>query len=158
LRVVRHRLYCPVVWMTRNRERLIDAGLATFLCGFLRDVAPQERAHILEIGMVATHVHLLVRVDPTTNISRLLQRLKGGSSAVAGKERHSTTGQWLRWSKGYSMQSVSPRALEAVRQYLRQQPDHHAHEAITDWYGDSPEYELAGQEQWRSPDGKVIGD
>lgn len=112
---MRHRLYCHVVWTTRDRERLIDGGLAAFLCRFLRDVARQERAQILEIGMVSTHVHLLVRVDPTTDISRLLQRLKGGSSAVAGKERHSTNGRSLKWSKGYNIQSVSPRALEAVR-------------------------------------------
>ena len=138
---MRHRLYCHVVWTTRDRQRLIDNSLAAFLCRFLRDVARQERAHILEIGMVATHVHLLVRVDPTTSISRLLQRLKGGSSAVADKERHSTNGRSLKWTKGYSIESVSPRALEAVRQYLRQQSIHHAQEAIPGWSGDVPEYE-----------------
>ncbi len=141
LRAVRHRLYCHVVWTTRDRQRLIDAGLAAFLCRFLRDVARQERAHILEIGMVATHVHLLVRVDPTTSISRLLQRLKGGSSAVADKERHSTRCRSLKWSKGYNIDSVSPRALDAVRQYLRQQPIHHPKEATLGWNGDVSEYE-----------------
>src|SRR5690242_13035480 len=86
------RIYCHIVWTTRDRAALIDAGLARFLCGFLRGVATQEGARVLEIGMVQTHVHLLVRIRPTTNISRLLQRLKGGSAAIAGKERHSTHG------------------------------------------------------------------
>ena len=45
------RIYCQIVWTTRDREPLIDAGLARFLCGFLRGVAAQETARILEIGM-----------------------------------------------------------------------------------------------------------
>ena len=119
------RLYCHIVWTTRERAPLIDAGLARFLVTFLRGVARQEQAHVLELGMVRTHVHLLARVHPTTNLSRLLQRLKGGSAAVAGKERHSSDGNHLRWAKGYSIRSVSPRHLATVREYLRQQPARH---------------------------------
>src|SRR5881628_3004637 len=74
-----HRLYYHIVWTTRDRQHLIDAGLARFLCRFLRGVARQERAHILEIGMVETHVHVLVRAHPTTDISRLLNQDRGAS-------------------------------------------------------------------------------
>ena len=147
-----HRLYYHITWTTRERQHLIDAGLAQFLCRFLRSVARQERAHILEIGMVDTHVHLLVRTHPTTDISRLLQRMKGGSSAMAEKERHSTTNRVLKWSKGYAIRTVGPRSLEVVRQYLRSQAARHPNEVIKDWAGDQPEYEIAGQEQWPGSD------
>ncbi len=146
-----HRLYCHIVWTTREREPLIDSGLARFLTRYLRTIARQERAHILEIGMVATHVHLLLRIDHGTSLPRLLQRLKGGSSYLAGKEKHSSTGRALKWAKGYSIVTVGPRQLEAVREYLRSQPRRHAGEAIEDWNGDSPEYEIVGREDWRTP-------
>lgn len=145
-----HRLYCHVVWTTRNREPAIDAGLARFLCGFLRGVARQERTRILEIGMVMTHVHLLIRIHPTTELSRLLQRLKGGSSAIAGKEHHSTRGNKLCWAKGYSIYSISPRAIVAVRAYLRAQSTRHPGDSIPDWNGDRPEYDGAAPDEWRS--------
>ncbi len=145
-----HRLYYHIVWTTRDRAPLIDAGLARFLGGFLRGVARQERARLLEIGMVRTHVHILARLHPTTDVSRLLQRLKGGSAAIAGKEQHSNEGNHLRWAKGYSIQSVSPRNLATVREYLRRQPIHHRAEAIPGWAGDQPEYEATGQDEWRS--------
>jgi len=145
-----HRLYCHVVWTTRNREPLLEAGLARFLCGFLRGVARQERVRVLEIGMVATHVHLLIRIHPTTELSRLLQRLKGGSAAIAGKERHSTRNRVLRWAKGYAIHSVSPRGVSAVREYLRSQPTRHPGEAIPDWQGDNPEYDGSAPDEWRS--------
>jgi REP element-mobilizing transposase RayT len=144
------RIYCHIVWTTRDRASLIDVGLARFLCGFLRGVAAQEDARILEIGMVRTHVHLLVRVRPTTDVSRLLQRMKGGSAAIAGKERHSTEGTRLRWAKGYSIHSVSWRHLAAVREYLRAQPQRHPEAVIAGWSGDGPEYEGAGADEWRS--------
>ena len=106
--------------------------------------------------MVATHVHVLLRAHPTTDLTRLLQRMKGGSSAVAGKGNYSTTGVRLKWSKGYSIATVSSRALEPARHYLRDQPIRHAAEAILEWRGDDPEYEVAGQEQWRGEDRRVI--
>lgn len=150
------RIYFHVVWTTRDRLPLIDAGLARFLCGFLRAVAIQENARILEIGMVRTHVHLLVRARPTTNLSRLLQRLKGGSAAIAGKERHSTDGNCLRWARGYSIHSVNPRGIPAAREYLRAQGKHHPDEVVPGWLGDVPEYEISGLDEWRSEPRKRV--
>jgi putative transposase len=149
---VYHRIYYHIVWTTRARVPLIDAGLAVFLCRFLRQMAREERAHLLEIGMVTTHVHVLARAHPMVDIARLLQRLKGASSAVAGKERHSTSGAILKWSKGYAIHSVSARSLPAVRQYLRDQPRHHPAEAIPGWKGDVPEFDPDGGEEWRAPE------
>jgi REP element-mobilizing transposase RayT len=102
--------------------------------------------------MVSTHVHLLVRVHPMTRLDRLLQRLKGASSAIAGKERHSTTGTELKWGKGYAVHTVSVRGLDAARRYLRAQPSHHADEAISGWDGDRAEYDPDGTDEWRGPD------
>jgi putative transposase len=140
---VRHRLYVHLVWTTREREPLIDSELARFLCRFLRAIARKERAYILEIGMVQTHLHLLARVHPTVPISTLVKRLKGASSAVAAKEGLGKHGR-LYWGKGYSVDSVSGRALGSVRTYLRDQQAHHPNEAIAGWEGDVPEYDQAG--------------
>jgi len=79
-----------------------------------------------------------------------MQRLKGASAAIAGKERHSTEGNALRWAKGYSIHSVSARQLDAVRQYLRWQGVHHPAQCIAGWKGDEPEYEISGNDEWRS--------
>jgi len=89
----------------------------------------------------------------------LVQRLKGGSSALAGKGNYSTTGVKLKWAKGYSIATVGERALTAAREYLRTQPVRHAADAIAGWRGwrgDDPEYEVASDEQWSGPDRRVI--
>lgn len=138
---MRHRLYVHLIWTTRNRERIIDAATAQFLCRFLRAMARKERAHVLEVGIVQTHVHILARVHPMVGISSLVKRLKGASSAVATRGGLGTYGR-LHWAKGYSVDSVSRRNLAIVRSYLRGQPTHHSGEAIEDWEGDTPEYEM----------------
>ena len=127
---MRHRIYVHITWTTRDREAAIDADSASLLRRLLPAIARQERAHILELGIVRTHVHVLLRVWPTTPIPRLVQRLKGGSSVIVNRERGSTVRQPLRWAKGYNIDSVSRQAVEKVRAYVRNQPDHHPDEAI----------------------------
>lgn len=127
------RLYYHLVWTTRDRAPLIDAGLAAFLVGFLRATATRERAELLEIGIVSTHVHVLLSAHQTTNLSRLVQLLKGASSNIARKEGHSNTGKDLRWAPGYRLDSVSARQVEAVRAYVRNQFRRHPEYAIPGW-------------------------
>ena len=129
------KLYVHLTWTTRDRAPLIDLTLARFLMRFLRSIGTQERARVLEIGMVADHVHLLVRLHPTTAIPRLLQRMKGGSAVLATTPTKGHPG--LKWAKGYSIHSVNPKQLGPVREYLRAQPRHHPHLAINGWSGDT---------------------
>jgi len=127
-----HRLYFHIVWTTRLREASIDARTARFLEDFLESVLVQERAQLLAIGMVQTHVHVLIRAHPSTILPRLLQRAKGGS-AMAAKRVGLGGSEGLRWAKGYSAQSVSWRALDVVREYVLNQERRHPHEAIDGW-------------------------
>ena len=100
---------------------------------------------------MADHVHLIVRLHPETRISRLVQRCKGGSSYLAGKERPTSPGAVLRWAKGYTIESVSPRALASARAYARGQPSHHPALAIADWEGDTSRYDGTGLDEWVGP-------
>ena len=134
-----HQIYFHIVWTTRDRRRLIDREVAVFLDRVLRAIALQERARILELGMVATHVHLVIRAHPMTTIPRLLQRLKGASSALAGKELGLPAGRQLRWAPGYTIQSVSRSMLDSARDYVRNQPARHPHEVIAGWVAPSGE-------------------
>ena len=127
-----HQLLVHIVWTTRDREAAIDHGRAAYLSEHLPIIARQERARILELGLVTTHLHMLVRLHPTTEIPRMLQRMKGGTAH--GMNENSTAGQRpLRWAKGYSVVSVSPRAAPQVAAYIRDQHTRHPREAIPGW-------------------------
>jgi REP-associated tyrosine transposase len=134
---MRDRIYVHLVWTTRDRKPTIDQSVARFLSRYLTSVAHQERAGVHALGIVQTHVHMLLQLHPTTNISKLLQRMKGGSAAVANREGHTEASRPLRWAKGYSITSVSPSALHSAKRYVLDQPLHHPHEAIPDWGPDA---------------------
>jgi REP-associated tyrosine transposase len=131
---MRDRLYVHIVWTTRDRAPTIELASARFLARYLVAVARQERAGVHAMGIVRTHVHLLLQLHPTTSISRLMQRLKGGSSVLANREGH-VGPRALRWAKGYDIESVSPRALAGVRDYVQRQAQRHPREAIQGWEG-----------------------
>ena len=126
---MRHRIYLHVVWTTRDRTPIIGLECARFLAGYLGRIARDERTQIICLGIVSTHVHLLIRVHPTTVLPRLVQRWKGGSAAVARRDH----GLKLPWEPGYSVDSVSTRALEAVGHYVLNQHIHHPDQAIEGW-------------------------
>jgi len=142
-----HRLYYHVVWTTRDRAPLIDRRVALFLCRFLRATAKEEGVRVLEVGMVRTHVHLLLAAPIRADWSRVLQRLKGASAQIANRGAVAPGDAPLRWAKGYSIHTVSPRAVPAARAYLQRQPEHHPDQAIPDWEGDRErELEMRGAE------------
>ena len=130
---MRDRLFAHVVWTTRDRTPLIDAPLADFLTHLFPITCRQERAHLLALGIVQTHVHMLVRLHPTTQVPRLLQRLKGSSAVIARRRGLPQNGGPLRWAKGYNIESVSPRVAPTVRWYVRSQARHHPSEVIPGW-------------------------
>jgi REP element-mobilizing transposase RayT len=129
---MRHRILYHIVWATRSRAPLIDADGARFVCRTARSLAREHRAVVLEIGMVSTHVHLLVRGAPLTEIPKMIGRVKGVTSRLAKVEGISP----ISWADGYDVESVSPGDELKVRQYLRAQPFRHPGEGIPDWPGD----------------------
>ena len=102
---------------------------AVFLADFLPRVAEQERCRVVEIGIVTTHVHLLLRIHPMATLPKLIQRLKGGSSAI-GRRDHQLK---FRWEAGYNIESVSVGALPQVGAYVVNQHRRHPEQAIEGW-------------------------
>jgi putative transposase len=129
---MRHRILYHIVWTTQGRAGVIDADTARFLCATLRTLATEHRSHILEIGMVSTHLHLLVRSEPLADLPKMVGRMKGVTSRVAKRDEICP----LSWADGYDIETVSPGDEQKIRHYLRAQPYRHPDEAIDQWEGD----------------------
>ncbi len=129
---MRHRLFYHLVWTTRVRAPLIDREGARFLCRVLRPMAQENRAEVLEIGIVSTHLHLLVRAQPLADLPKMIGRMKGATSRIAKRDMIAP----LSWADGYDLETVSPADEMKIRHYLRAQPFRHPAEAIEGWEGD----------------------
>jgi REP element-mobilizing transposase RayT len=132
-----HQILLHVVWTTRHRGAHIDAARAAMLAADLPRIAREERCELLALGIVTTHLHLIVRCHPTINLPRLLQRMKGGTAHHINGG-HAARSHHLRWAKGYSVTSISPRNLAIAMRYVDAQTIHHPTEAIPGWPAGSP--------------------
>ena len=80
-----HQLYFHLAWATRDRAPMIDAATRDFLEEFFRRTATRERAEIVALAILRTHVHMLLRTSPRIDLPRLTQFFKGGSSYAASR-------------------------------------------------------------------------
>jgi len=107
---------------------MIDGATRDFLSDFLRRTAVRERAEIVAVAILQTHVHVLVRSGPRVDLSRLVQLMKGGSSHAASRRAGNQLG--LRWAREYSATTVSPKTLSRAVHYLESQDQHHPGEGV----------------------------
>ena len=107
---------------------MIDAPTRVFLDEFLRRTAIKERVEVIELAILTTHVHIVIRTAPRFDLSRLVQLMKGGSSYAASRVPGNKLG--LRWTREYFVTTVSPRILPETIHYLRNQHERHPLEVV----------------------------
>jgi REP element-mobilizing transposase RayT len=124
------KIYLHISWHTRDNLPSIKRDIEQPLYGFLRKRAAQARhTECLEIGGTEDHVHLAVRVPPTLLISEWIGQMKGASAHYIN--------EWLprfglHWQQGYGVVSFSERALDKVREYIRNQKQHHSRGTVVE--------------------------
>lgn len=84
----------------------------------------------LTVGGVADHVHLLMQLGRTITIADAVGKVKSASSRWVNQTRGLPAP--FHWQNGYAAFSVSQSSVEAVREYVRRQPEHHAGESFRD--------------------------
>lgn len=75
----------------------------------------------LEINGIADHVHLLVKLKPTIQLSDFIRDLKSNSSSWA-KENGIPK---FAWQRRYGAFTVSESQVDIVRKYIQNQETHH---------------------------------
>ena len=76
------------------------------------------------------HVHILCRLARTLSVANLLLELKRDSSKWM--KRQSAGLRAFHWQNGYGAFSVSPSHVNALKEYIGKQLEHHRHESFQD--------------------------
>ena len=121
-----------LTWHTKESLPLLTEQLESLSHRYLRQkIINTPGAFLHEIGGTETHVHVAVTVPPTLLISEFIGQLKGASSHEVNEQlgRH---GKVLEWQVGYGVVSFGTRELDWVKEYIRNQREHHANGRIDD--------------------------
>ncbi len=82
----KHRLRAHLVRVPKYRRRVLEGPVAARLEALLRQAAEVNRRQIHELAAQPDHVHLLLQVRPTEDVSSVVSLLKGGTSRVSRAE------------------------------------------------------------------------
>ena len=69
-----------IVWITKYRYQVLTKEVGERLRDLIRRIYTEENAEIISGVVSKDHVHLLVSIDRSTAISKLVQYLKGKTS------------------------------------------------------------------------------
>ena len=118
-----HRVFnieIHIVWITKYRYKILKEEVATRTRDLIRRICTEENAEILSGVVSQDHVHVLVSIDPSLSVSKLVQYLRGKTSRKLQQEfphlRKRYWGQHL-WARGYfavSTGNVSSKMVKGI--------------------------------------------
>ncbi|MDP3149827.1 MAG: IS200/IS605 family transposase [Ignavibacteria bacterium] len=126
------RVWIHFIWSTRNHEKFINAGLKEKLLEHIKMNCKEKEIWLDTINCVSDHIHLLVSLGAEQTISKVVGLIKGESSYWVNKNK--LTGTRFEWQTEYMGISVSESVVEKVREYIRNQEEHHRKKLFAEEY------------------------
>jgi len=102
---------------------LITKEIQLSLYDYMGGIIKNHNGKLLSAGGTLDHVHLLVGLKLPDKFSDFIRDVKAGSSLWANKGLPHN--QYFAWQEGYGSFSVSYSSLEKVKNYIKNQEEHH---------------------------------
>ena len=112
-----------MVWSTKNRKPVLSKNIRKELFPHIKKNAKEKGICIDFINGYTDHVHLLVSLNKEQSISGIVQLIKGESSYWINQQKLTT--ERFRWQDQYFAVSVSESGINKVREYIKNQEEHH---------------------------------
>ncbi|MDZ7720400.1 MAG: IS200/IS605 family transposase [Balneolaceae bacterium] len=124
------KVYTHIIFSTKHRVKLIDKQIEPHLYNYLGGICKNFECNPVQIGGHKNHVHLLCLLSRKISQMKLVQELKQNSSKwIKSKgEKYKD----FYWQEGYGIFSVSPKNVDKVSDYIRDQESHHKHLSFKD--------------------------
>jgi putative transposase len=124
-------VYIHFVWSTKYRKpHLKTKAIREAMWKHIKDNGRQKGIFVDFVNGHNDHCHCLVSLGNEQTISKVMQMIKGESAYSFNKEKLIT--EKLEWQDEYYAVSVSESALENVRNYIKNQEEHHIKKSFAD--------------------------
>ena len=126
------KVWIHFVWATKNRQPLLEKSIRQNVFQHMRENAKEKGIHVDFINGHVDHVHLLISLNAEQTIAKTVQLIKGESSYWINK--HQLCKEKFEWQDDYFAVSVSESGVDAVREYIKNQEQHHAKKTFQQEY------------------------
>ena len=117
------RIWIHCVWGTKNRAPLLSKDKISIIINHIREQAKKKGIYIDFIDGWKDHIHCIISLNHDQNISKIMNLIKGESSFWINKNKITKTK--FEWADEYFAVSVSESQINKVRNYIKNQEEHH---------------------------------
>ena len=111
-----HVIFCP-----KYRRKILKDGVDIILKQIFYDIATQYNFEIIELEIMADHIHLLIDCNPRFGIMNCVKKLKGISSNKLKKYSNLQINSSNIWTRGTFISTVGSVSLKTVKKYIETQ-------------------------------------
>ena len=115
------------VFSTKNRHDTLSDEIRPKLWKYIGGIGANHHIPILAVGGTANHVHMLLALPPEMSVAKAAQIIKANSSRWIAEHAND-----FAWQEGYGAFSVSASNINAVKDYIEHQSEHHAKRSFED--------------------------
>lgn len=126
------QIYIQVIFAVKGRESLIQPSWEEELYKYITGIVRNKGQKMLAINGVPDHIHFLIGMKPTCNLSDLVREIKKASNVFI-KEKGFTRFNF-QWQEGFGAFSYSHSSLDQVIKYIMNQKEHHKQKTFREEY------------------------
>ena len=123
------KIYIHFVWCTKNREPFLNTLESRKLVwNHIRENALKKDIFVDFVNGYQDHCHCLISLGVNQSVDKVMQLIKGESSFWINRNSHlfpNLKEIKFGWQDEYFALSVSDSALNNVRNYIKNQEEHH---------------------------------
>lgn len=118
-----NHIYIHLIWSVKYRDNSLNERAMKGIINFIFQHFKETKSKIISSNGYKDHLHILLKPDLNESISKIVKDIKGSSSNWINKNEK-ITGRFS-WQRGFAAYSISPDAVENVKQYISNQQIHH---------------------------------
>jgi putative transposase len=117
------RIYIQSVFAVKFREAIIAPSWEDELQKYITGIVQNQGQKMLAINGTSDHIHLLIGMKPTCNLSDLMRDVKRSSTQFVQEKKF--TRYKFQWQERFGAFSYEEESLDRVINYIKNQKEHH---------------------------------
>lgn len=120
------------IWATKNRQKLLSKEIRAVVQAHIANCAKENNILLDSISVQTDHVHALIYLLSTQQVDQITKLIKGETSHWINE--NNMIPQKFSWQRGYGAFSVSPSHADIIRNYIKNQDEHHRRKTFHEEY------------------------
>ena len=114
-----------LIWCPKFRYNVLKGNVEETLKRILAEICNKDEYEILELEVMADHIHIFVSAKPTVAPTDIVRTLKSITAIQLFKEFPALKKFYSRcgslWSKGYFVSTIGKVSAETIQKYIQEQ-------------------------------------